>query len=658
MRKCQSLLRLAGRDHREMSRLPPAEGAIRYQEALKWRAWQSKLLGNTASHAQKGVGFLKRVRGVFLPASLGRWLLFLILVMLVPLLIVQAAIHWSWYNTRRNSEINANLELARSVANNFETYLKDVRRQLLAIGLAMTGGRFYGPEAVNAFLIQINADYPSVNSFSWCDTDGRVVASSLPLTVGTSIHDREYFQRVLQGQEWVVSDVLIGGHATEVSTFVVARGIYSDYGVLQGVAIAEVVPERMAVFVFDVERTAGGSISLYDRQGNLVLERGFRGLQRLLDASGESVSPLTEETLAGRETVGVLVDHEGERRITAKVPVPSIGWVAGAGRLHRDAMGPVQRALAVSWAALSLVVTVSILVSAAVSRHIVRSVRLLRAQAYAIGDGDMSEEAQVSGITELRDLEDSFNLMALRLREREEAVERGVQELSRSNRELEAFSYSVSHDLRAPLRAIDGFSEVLVDEYGNRLDEEGQRLLGIIRENTQRMGRLIDELLAYSRLGRKTIEPTEIDMNSLAREVIEESNMVGSDVQPDFKIGPLPKAYGDRVLIRQVLTNLVANAVKFSRPKPEIKIEIGGRNNSDKNLYYVKDNGVGFDMRYADKMFGVFQRLHGHSEFEGTGVGLAIVQRIVQRHGGTVWAEGKVNEGATFYFTLPPGAYS
>jgi two-component system sensor kinase len=218
---------------------------------------------------------------------------------------------------------------------------------------------------------------------------------------------------------------------------------------------------------------------------------------------------------------------------------------------------------------------------------------------------------------------------------------------------LEAFSYSVSHDLRAPLRAIDGFSRILLEDYADKLDEDGNRELQVVRKNAQNMGQLIDDLLAFSRLGRKAVEPSLIDMTDLAKSVFEQINVTDSERRPRLKIESIPPAQGDRALIRQVFVNLLSNATKYSRLKDQPVIEIGGNTKNGNNIYYVKDNGAGFDMQYANKLFGVFQRLHGAEEFEGTGVGLAIVQRIIHRHGGKVWAEGKVNEGATFYFTLP-----
>jgi PAS domain S-box-containing protein len=227
--------------------------------------------------------------------------------------------------------------------------------------------------------------------------------------------------------------------------------------------------------------------------------------------------------------------------------------------------------------------------------------------------------------------------------------------LHATNAELESFSYSVSHDLRAPLRAIHGFARILVEDHGGQLDPEAQRLLGVIDANTRQMGQLIDDLLAFSRLGRQELERTRVDMRELVRTTLEEIRRTDRDRAIEVTIAPdLPPAGGDRELLRQAVANLLQNAVKFTRKTDNPQIEVGHRPDGGHTVYYVRDNGAGFDQRYAGKLFGVFQRLHRAEEFDGTGVGLAIVQRIVQRHGGRVWAEGKVNEGATFYVTLPP----
>lgn len=240
------------------------------------------------------------------------------------------------------------------------------------------------------------------------------------------------------------------------------------------------------------------------------------------------------------------------------------------------------------------------------------------------------------------------------------ALQGKAVQLESINKELESFSYSVSHDLRAPLRAIDGFAEMLEEDYKGKFDAEGERYLSVIRHNSRRMGTLIDDLLSFSRLGRQTVARSDINMESLAREVADEvllaeatNPKVPGRRLPRIDIGALPAAQGDRTLLRQVLANLLSNAVKYSSKVAEPRIEICGKQVGSEVHYQVRDNGCGFSMDYVHKLFGVFQRLHRADEFAGTGVGLAIVHRVVTRHGGRVWAEGKVNEGAVFSFALP-----
>ncbi|HXF94694.1 MAG TPA: PAS domain S-box protein, partial [Gemmatimonadales bacterium] len=251
----------------------------------------------------------------------------------------------------------------------------------------------------------------------------------------------------------------------------------------------------------------------------------------------------------------------------------------------------------------------------------------------------------------LRDISDRKQAQAA-IEEHARQLDRANAELQAVNRELEAFSYSVSHDLRAPLRAMDGFSRIVLEEHAGGLDPEGRRLLDVVRENARRMGQLIDDLLAFSRLGRQPLRARSVDLVELAREVAAELRAAEPERAIEITVAPLPPARGDRALLRQVLVNLLQNAVKFTRGRAPARIEVGARDGGNGVVYYVADNGVGFDPRYADKLFGVFQRLHRAEEFEGTGVGLATVQRIVHRHGGRVWAEGAPDHGATFYFTL------
>ena len=239
------------------------------------------------------------------------------------------------------------------------------------------------------------------------------------------------------------------------------------------------------------------------------------------------------------------------------------------------------------------------------------------------------------------------------LNEMNENLKKESEKLEDANEELEAFAYSVSHDLRVPLRAIDGFSRIVIEDYEDKLDDEGKRLLNVVRENTKKMGQLIDDILLLSRASRQEMRIAPVDMESLVENIFNELEPSIGERDVQLELYPLPTAYVDRTLITQVLTNLISNSIKFTRIREKAIIEVGSQEGNDENVYYVKDNGAGFDMKYINKLFGLFQRLHGADEFEGTGVGLSIVQRIIRRHGGRVWAEGEIDNGATIYFTLP-----
>ncbi len=321
----------------------------------------------------------------------------------------------------------------------------------------------------------------------------------------------------------------------------------------------------------------------------------------------------------------------------------------------------------------------ALVLSTVLQRAITRPISALTDTAKAIADTrDYAARAQKHGTDEIGTLTDTFNEMLAGIQERDSAlsaenvarrhaedeirilnaslerrVEERTAELQTANKELEGFSYSVSHDLRAPLRAVDGFSRMVFDKYSVQLGEEGRRLLGMVRSETARMGRLIDDLLSFSRLGRQKMEVASMDMRALAQGVFNELAASEPERKVRFDLRPLPAASGTVAMIRQVWVNLLSNAVKFTKERETGEIEVGTQDGGKEGpIYYVKDNGAGFDMRYVDKLFGVFQRLHSAGEFPGTGVGLALVQRIVQRHGGRVWAEAEINRGATFFFTL------
>ena len=350
-------------------------------------------------------------------------------------------------------------------------------------------------------------------------------------------------------------------------------------------------------------------------------------------------------------------------------PVVEGGRRLGTLYLRSDLQALVVRervyALAVLFAIVGSV-GVAFALSTTLQRGITRPVLALAETARHVTEkNDFSvRAAAATSRDEIGLLTEAFNDMLGEIQERdleiralnrdlEVRVEARTAELEATNRELESFSYSVSHDLRAPVRHIAGFAELLEKRSSAGLDDAGRRYLDNITDSAKRMGELIDDLLMFSRMGRAELCATHVPVETLVADILREMEQDLKGREIEWKIGALPEVQADPAMLRLVLTNLVSNALKYSRPRSPAKIEIGAEPGDGETILWVRDNGVGFDMQYAPKLFGVFQRLHAADEFEGTGIGLANVRRIVYRHGGKTWAEGEVDRGATFYFSLP-----
>jgi signal transduction histidine kinase len=379
---------------------------------------------------------------------------------------------------------------------------------------------------------------------------------------------------------------------------------------------------------------------------------------------GTSTPPIVPPG-ADQSVVTYASPDSGELLLARATLVPETPWHVGVALPRAPVLAPAQRFLMMAITLSCVLVAAGAATGWLMSRRITTPLRLVTEAAEALAVGKLASGIHVRRSDEVGRLATSFNAMAAEVETSRQRLEMLVLELERrvsartaaleaSNRELEAFSYSVSHDLRAPLRAIDGFTRVFIEEYGDHLPPESMHYLQVIIQRTHHMGQLIDGLLAFARLARQPITRTPLDMTVLANAAVRDVRGAEGSHAAEILVAPLPPTQGERVLVQQVLANLLENGLKFSRSRPSPRIEIGHLVKDGENVYYVRDNGVGFDMQYVDKLFGVFQRLHT-DEFEGTGVGLALVRRIARRHGGRVWAESVLGEGATFFFTLPPG---
>lgn len=360
---------------------------------------------------------------------------------------------------------------------------------------------------------------------------------------------------------------------------------------------------------------------------------------------------------AGHQNELIEYNDKNEGKLYAKAqPVLHTPWLAVIVLPEKNILEGIQSII--PWILMFglVLMVVGILAARIVSRDITRPLSQLTKAAQTMPEGEQLT-IDIPGNDELSLLATAFNRMTGQIytmwHDLEEKVQERTSQLERANKELDAFSYSVSHDLRTPLRAINGYAIMLKEDYGPQFDAEGNRIINNIVTNATRMGRLIDDLLGFARLGKKDLVLTKVDMQGMAHTVVNELLQNEDDKDYDIQITGLPPAEADAGMVKQVLMNLVSNAIKYSSKKERPVIQIGGEDHNDYTAYFVKDNGAGFDMAYADKLFGVFQRLHSQEEFEGTGVGLALVKRIIDKHHGTIRAEGREGQGAAFYFHLP-----
>ena len=357
-------------------------------------------------------------------------------------------------------------------------------------------------------------------------------------------------------------------------------------------------------------------------------------------------------------------DNLGHQVVGTYFPVWELGWGIIVQRSLSEISREVEQVRNVIFITIIISIILAIIAGWLMSGTISKPIRLLAEASERVAGGDLSTSVDIKSSNEIGVLTNSFNRMVKELKQNQQELQTSHDELElrvkerttqleASMYELEAFAYSVSHDLQAPLRAISGFSEILLKDYLDTLDDKGQHYLKRVRAGTVNMSQMIEDLLTLSRIGRRPINKKRVDLEKLVRETYELlSEAERKDRKIDFTVKPFPPVSSDPQLLKIVLTNLLSNALKFTGKCKKAEIEFGCNTKDKKTIFYVKDNGIGFDMKYADKLFSPFQRLHREEEYEGSGIGLAIVQRIIHRHGGQIWVESKPGSGTTFYFTL------
>ncbi len=484
---------------------------------------------------------------------------------------------------------------------------------------ALVAARRWG-EAV-AILKDVPDDFPFIDRLALFDRAGNLMADvrEPPKSRGKSFAFRDWYKGVSANWRPYVSEIYRRPARPVAQVFAVAVPISGRDNRPLGILQMQVRLDQFFDWIKEVKLGAGEIVYVVDHKGHLAYHPHIPPRNDLTDVSQVPAVHQLLQRKAGLEIGYSPLDKEDV--VAAYVPVSKHGWGVVAQRSTRTAFAQRDLLLHLLQVAYALAALFTV-VTAWLVMHIGRQRRHAEAE----------------------------RLIKLELEAR--VAERTAQ-LENANRELESFSYSIAHDLRTPLRAIDGFSRRVLDEHGSHLPAEAQRLLDIVGRNAKQMGLLIDNLLAFSHLKRQSISKLRVDMTQLARQCWEELAPERGKRELRFEAAELPFGLGDPALLKQVWTNLLANAIKYTGKSARPVVQVGCESAASGEVaYYVRDNGAGFDMKYAGKLFGVFQRLHRAQDYEGTGVGLAIVAHIVQRHGGRVWASAEPDRGATFYFTL------
>jgi len=594
-------------------------------------------------------------------------LLLLVAVVLLPLLIVQAGIYTVWYYTRWSEQELATLDTATEAAATFAAFVDDIHRQASAIGDAIVQLKPKFPDQVNVFLAAADESYPSVRSWSWIDPKGVILASSQSKMIGVNVGDRGYLQGLLRGRPWAVSDLLTDRLIGD-RIIVVADRVEDRKGRLVGVVAAVADVKTLGERAVALQHTVGEAIALFDRHGVLVFNTQPKG--GMFEDWRPDDPILTKAIAEGKPQIGVLRRAIGngkpEAFIAARVPVRDIGWVAGARRPVSQAMAGVHAGLWIAGGLNFLVAVASALLAFSTSGGLIRQLRMLQLHAEAIGRGQPTRFAEDAGIHELAQLGAAFNRMGdsiLRHTQQLEAAnqrlqheiadrERTAEQLMKSNEELEQFAYVASHDLQEPLRVVVGYVQLLDRRYKTRLDAGADEFLHYIVDGVSRMQQLIGDLLDYSRIGTRAKPFQTVDLRTVVDRALANLQRVVEENDAKVTCDPLPNVRGDESQLVQLFQNLIANGVKFHNERaPEI--HISARREQDHWVFAVGDNGIGIERQYWERIFVIFQRLHTRRKYEGTGIGLAICKRIVERHGGRIWVESEPNQGTTFFFTIP-----
>lgn len=533
-----------------------------------------------------------------------------------------------------------------------EIYLGETHRDLELLSANLmnvdedTGGQ----------LLQTTRDiHPKILSLYVLDETGRVTLAETDEgnLLGLDLSGENYFQEVIEIEDFYLSEPLVSVWVRQI--VVTAAHPIIEEGKLRGVVVAELDMAPLHDSIRSIHAHSEITALIVNRSGQYVAHPEDEYVQERRTFNRPD---LVEQALSEPNSVEIFRDPDLGQWVVGRFVPMNQEWVIVTMQPVRTVLSPMMWIFVTALAAYIFSLYVFYWRFTRNIHQVTRPIAVLVDRVEAVSQGDYGEIASipVTGVAELTSLTQSFSRMTEAVRKRDRELENRVRErtaqLEAVNQDLEAFTYSVSHDLRAPLRAILGFTQIIQENSQDAIDKEYQDYLEKVIQSAEGMNRLINDLLDLSRLGRRGLQIEEVDIGALAGRVMADLAAQEKDREISYQIGACPPLQADKHLVELALTNLFSNAIKFTRNSPQPKIEFGYRQENGRGVYYVRDNGVGFDMNYAGKMFDPFQRLHSVNEFEGTGIGLAIVKRIVRSHGGKIWPVAEPDSGATFIFYL------
>jgi signal transduction histidine kinase len=579
-----------------------------------------------------------------------RWgLLLLVLVAALPLFLVQSIIYGEWYLSRRADELVANREIARSVATSFMAFIRDVSRQNATVNAAVQMSEPDFLAHAQRLFDTNRSEYPSIDAWYLVDTEGKIIAAARTELLGRRPPVAQVaLKTLLAGHREVVTDLIVQGPSGH-EVFAIARRLEDEHQRCVGAVVAEIDPTKLNEVALTLERIEAGRYAIYDGNGTQV----FSSPEVPRSGSARKKDPLLDQALRERRgTQGVVeLPPDNRRYLAARVYMADLGWVVGASRPIDVAMADEVRSLQWIVVANLLIVGLSGVGATLIGRRIVRHLTRLEEHAQALGQGELQHRVAPGGPRELAELGTRFNQMAERLQQRAREVEQAMADLARSNRELEQFAYVASHDLQEPLRVITGYLQLIERRYHGKLDEEAEQFIAYVVEAVFRMQQLIADLLEYSRVGMRGRPFQRVAMERVFDEALAALGQSVAESNAVVEHGPLPEVVGDPTQLRQLLQNLIGNAIKFHRSCVPT-IHVSARGEESQWVFAVRDNGIGIEPQYWERIFVIFQRLHSRQQYSGTGIGLAICKRIVERHGGRIWVDSVAGIGSTFYFTI------